>query len=175
MSTQTAKMYTLHNGYFNATRNDLPALARSTSIEALSTLLIEMIDVSLCARHAKWNVRGTNRLARNELFESLAEGLNDQIDVAADRICALGGIPRGTAHAVACDSTLRPYPIELNTDQEHLDALACRLGLLAGEARISVQECRDLGDPVTVHILTRASEQIEKLLWLLESHNTSRS
>jgi starvation-inducible DNA-binding protein len=173
MSTQAMKLFALHSSHLNATRNDLPEPGRFASIEALNRLMVESIDVAMCARHAHWNVRGPHFMARHQLFKSVAEGLEPQIDTIAKRISALGGFARGTPHIVASDSTLKPYPLHSVSDHDHLDAVACRLGLLAGEARISINECQKHGDPVTVHILVEANTAIEKLLWLVESHTVA--
>lgn len=170
MSTQTMKLLAIHSSHLNATRNDLPEPGRFASIEALNRVLVETIDVAMCARHAHWNVRGAHFMARHQLFKSIAEGLEQPIDTIAKRISALGGIARGTAHIVASDSTLKPYPLHSVSDHDHLDAIASRLGLLAGEARLSINECQGHGDPVTVHIFVEANTVIEKLLWHVESH-----
>ena len=170
MSSHALKLTALHRSHLNATRNELPEAYRCVSIEVLNRVLVECIDVTMSARHAHWNVRGGQFLSRHALFKSVVDELDPQIDVVARRICALGGIARGTAGIVAGESSLKPYPVHTISDHEHLDALACRLGLLAGELRISNEECRDHGDPATLHVLTQTSVIVENLLWRVESH-----
>ena len=170
MSTQAMKPLALHSSHLNATRNYLPEPGRLSSIEALNSILIQVIEVAMSARHAHWNVRGAHFVARHEHFKNVADGLGPQNDTIAKRISALGGIARGTVQIVASPRTSKPYPLHSFSDHDHLDAVACHLGLPASEARLSIGECQEHGDPETVQILIEASIATEKLLWLVESH-----
>jgi DNA-binding ferritin-like protein len=53
------------------TRNDLPAASRAKVIAALNARLADAVDLGAQAKHAHWNVKGPNFIARHELFDKL--------------------------------------------------------------------------------------------------------
>ena len=78
------------------TRNDLPAGSRTKVVELLNARLADAIDLGTQTKHAHWNVKGANFIALHELFDKLAESVEDQIDTIAERVTALGGRALGT-------------------------------------------------------------------------------
>jgi starvation-inducible DNA-binding protein len=46
-------------------------------------------------KHAHWNVKGPSFIALHELFDQVAEHVEDHIDTIAERVTALGGTARG--------------------------------------------------------------------------------
>src|SRR5215469_17003147 len=89
------------------TRNDLPAGTRTRVVELLNARLADAIDLGAQTKHAHWNVKGPNFIALHELFDKVAESVEDQIDTIAERITALGGRAYGTIASVARRSTLK--------------------------------------------------------------------
>lgn len=170
MSPRTMKLAVLNTTHLHWTKNDLPAGVRQGSGEVLGSLVIEGIDVALGARHAHWNVRGPNFSALHDLFGAVFDELNAHVDVLAERAVALGMVARGTVQDVASETALKPYPMMCISEQEHVEAMACRLGLLAGGARRAIEECERLGDRVTADLLSDTCAAFDRLLWRVESH-----
>jgi starvation-inducible DNA-binding protein len=73
------------------TRNDLPANTRTKVIELLNARLADAIDLGAQTKHAHWNVKGPNFIALHELFDKVAESVEEHIDTLAERVTALGG------------------------------------------------------------------------------------
>ena len=73
------------------TRNDLAAEVRGRMVELLNGRLADAIDLGTQAKQAHWNVKGPNFIALHELFDQVAEHIEDHIDTLAERITALGG------------------------------------------------------------------------------------
>src|SRR5580698_8955502 len=71
------------------TRNDLPARTRAKVTESLNARLADAIDLGAQAKHAHWNVKGPNFIALHELFDKVAESVEEHIDELAERITAL--------------------------------------------------------------------------------------
>lgn len=170
MSPHVHKLDARASPRVNVTFNELPRQARERSIEALNHLLVEVLDVALCARHAHWNARGPSFIALHELFDRIGQTLQRQADDLAERIGALGGEAQGTVQAITAQTSLKPYPVRVADGQDHVEAIAMRLGLLSAEARLLIHQCSGLGDPVTVDVLTTANAEIDHALWLVESH-----
>jgi len=76
------------------TRNDLPANVRVEVTELLNARLADAIDLGAQSKYAHWNVKGPSFIALHELFDKVAETIEDQIDTLAERITALGGRAR---------------------------------------------------------------------------------
>jgi starvation-inducible DNA-binding protein len=165
------RLQALNSSQLRVTRNELPQDIRRPVIESMNGILAEIIDVSLAARHAHWNVRGRSFSAMHELFGRLHTTLDQHADEIAERIAALGGIARGTVQGVAAETALDPYPTLASSDLEHIDALAERLGQLGTAMRHAIDECGRLNDPISVHHLTEAAADVDKLLWLVESNS----
>ena len=86
--------------------NALPEEQQAKLIEMLNRRLADAIDLQLQSRQAYWNVKGPHFMALRELFDKVAEGVEEYANLIAERIVQLGGRAEGTAHAVAGRSSL---------------------------------------------------------------------
>ncbi len=170
MSTHGQKIAARAETVQPASLNELSVDARAEVVDILNRLLAEIIDVTLCARHAHWNARGPSFLLVHDLLDRVGWQIDRQADLIAGRIRALGGTAHGTARSVATVSSFKPYPVEVADGQDHLEALAQRLGLLSAEARLSFHECSGLLDPVTANALVKVNAAVDQALWQVESH-----
>ncbi len=152
------------------TRNDLPANVRTRVIELLNARLADAIDLGTQTKHAHWNVKGPSFIALHELFDKVAEHVEDHIDTIAERVTALGGMARGTLVAVARGTTLRPYPEDISEGLAHVDALSLALADFGAKVRAGIDEAARLGDADTADVFTGISRETDKDLWFLEAH-----
>jgi starvation-inducible DNA-binding protein len=152
------------------TRNDLPAGKRSKAITVLNARLADAIDLSLQTKHAHWNVKGPNFIALHELFDKLAESVEEHIDEIAERVTALGGTAHGTIVAVARATTLKPYPEEISDGLAHVEALSGALAAFGARVRAAIATTDELGDADTADLFTGISRESDKYLWFLEAH-----
>jgi starvation-inducible DNA-binding protein len=152
------------------TRNDLPANVRVEVTELLNARLADAIDLGAQSKYAHWNVKGPNFIALHELFDKVAESVEDQIDTLAERITALGGRAHGTIATVARNSTLKPYPEDIAEGLAHVDALSAALADYAAKVRAGIETADRLGDADTADLFTGISRETDKYLWFLEAH-----
>jgi starvation-inducible DNA-binding protein len=152
------------------TRNDLPAGIRTRSIELLNDRLADAIDLGTQTKYAHWNVKGPNFIALHELFDKIAENIEDQIDTIAERVTALGGTARGTLAAVSRGTSLKPYPEDIIDGMAHVEALSAVVADFARKARAAIEESAKLGDADTSDLFTGISREADKNLWFLEAH-----
>lgn len=152
------------------TRNDLPAKVRVEVTELLNARLADAIDLGAQGKHAHWNVKGPNFIALHELFDKVAESIEEQIDSLAERITALGGRARGTIASVARKSTLKPYPEDISEGLAHVDALSAALADYGAKLRAAIETADRLGDADTADLFTGISRETDKYLWFLEAH-----
>jgi len=152
------------------TRNDLPQATRTQVIELLNARLADAIDLGTQIKYAHWNVKGANFIALHELFDKIAESVEDQIDTIAERVTALGGVARGTLVAVSRNTSLKPYPEDIFAGLAHVEALASVLADFGRKARAGIDASAKLGDADTSDLFTGISRETDKSLWFLEAH-----
>jgi starvation-inducible DNA-binding protein len=152
------------------TRNDLPAGTRTRVIELLNVRLADAIDLGAQTKHAHWNVKGPNFIALHELFDKIAENVEDHIDTLAERVTALGGRAHGTLASVARTTTLKPYPEDISEGLQHVDALSAALADYGAKVRAGIEAADRLGDADTADLFTGISRENDKNLWFLEAH-----
>src|SRR5260370_7131506 len=89
--------------------NALPEEQQAKLIEMLNRRLADAIDLQLQSRQAYWNVKGPHFMALRELFDKVAEGVEEYANLIAEHIVQLGGKAEGTAHAVPTRTSLHPH------------------------------------------------------------------
>ena len=152
------------------TRNDLPAATRGKVIELLNARLADAIDLGAQTKHAHWNVKGPHFIALHELFDKVAESVEEQIDTIAERVTALGGTAHGTLQSVLRTSSLKPYPEDISEGLAHVDALSAALAAFGAKVRAAIAAAGQLGDADTADLFTGVSRESDKYLWFLEAH-----
>lgn len=170
MQSNTVCVQAYKSEQLRPTQNGSAVSSQSTVIEALDGALAATIDVAMAARQAHWNVRGPSFYALHELFGRIQKELDEHADELAERIAALGGIPRGTVQAVAGATRLPAYPLLGTSQDEHMEALASRLGTLGSTLRGALSECERNADTISVHYVTEAWARVDNLRWLVEGH-----
>jgi starvation-inducible DNA-binding protein len=157
------------------TRNDLPLEVRTAVAELLNARLADTIDLYLQTKHAHWNVKGPNFIALHELFDKLAEALEDNIDDMAERAVALGAVAEGTVGSVAKRTQVKAYPGDLREGSAHVDALANAYAFVGKAIRKAIEDAAKLGDADTSDLFTGISRDLDKHLWFLEAHRQANA
>jgi len=78
--------------------------------KALQATLVELIDLSLQAKQAHWNVVGPSFKAIHLFLDELTDQYRDWYDEAAERLAAIGVSPDGRTATVAAGTPLEPLP-----------------------------------------------------------------
>src|SRR5262245_54342657 len=94
------------------TKNDLALDAREMAISPLNQQLADTFDLFGQTKQAHWNVKGMHFYQLHELFDTLAETLEEYTDLIAERATALGGTALGTVRMSATASRLPEYPLD---------------------------------------------------------------
>jgi len=152
------------------TRNDLDARLRERMIGLLNQQLADVLDLYTQVKQAHWNVKGPHFIALHELYDKLAEELEDPIDDIAERVTALGGVARGSARIAADESRLPELPLASLDGLKLTALLADRYAALAKSTRAAIGSADDAGDADTADLFTGISRGLDKALWFLEAH-----
>jgi starvation-inducible DNA-binding protein len=149
--------------------NALPEVLQAKLIELLNRRLADAIDLQLRSRQAYWNVKGPHFMALRELFDKVAEGVEEYENLIAERIVQLGGKAEGTAHTVADRSSLDGYLLASADGNSHIDALSTTLSDFGRHARYASEQATELKDADTAAIFTEIARGIDKWLWFVET------
>jgi starvation-inducible DNA-binding protein len=158
------------HGLRHKTKNDIPEKDRTRVIEVLNARLADGIDLYMQTKQAHWNVKGKQFIALHELFDKVAEAVEEGIDEMAERAVALGGTAVGTVQAVSAATKMAPYPLGISSGDDHVEALSSALATFGAAARKAIETTDDIGDKDTADLFTGISREIDKLLWMVEAH-----
>lgn len=153
-----------------STRNDMPRPLRTKMVALLNARLADALDLYSHAKQAHWNVKGPNFIALHELFDSLAQQADAHADLIAERAVQLGGLVNAAARHVAAESTLPPFKPGLSDWKDCTKALADSLASFGKSVRKAIETADNAGDAATADLFTSLTRDIDKSLWLVESH-----
>jgi len=157
------------------TRNDLPESTRREVVDLLNQNLADILDLGLQAKQAHWNVKGPNFIGLHELFDKVAEQLEEFTDEIAERAVELGGVAQGTVQVVAKRSTLSVYPLDVASGQAHVEARGDALATFGKAIRAAIDTATKAGDADTADLCTGVSRGVDKLLWMVEAHAKAKN
>jgi starvation-inducible DNA-binding protein len=139
---------------------------------ALQATLVELIDLSLQAKHAHWNVVGPGFKPVHEFLDELTGEYRDWSDEVAERLTAIGRVPDGRASTVAEATPLARFPDGPIEDQAALQAFDERVTLVAGNIRRRAEELSE-ADLASQGLCLEIVLGLEKQRWMLRAHGRS--
>ena len=152
------------------TRIDLAPETRAQMMALLNQQLADTFDLFSQTKQAHWNVKGAQFYQLHELFDKLAEEVEDYVDLIAERVTALGGVALGTVRMSAAASRLSEYPVDAVDSLPTVEAVATRYANLAAAMRAAIDTAAKQGDADTTDLFTEVSRGLDKALWFLEAH-----
>jgi starvation-inducible DNA-binding protein len=133
---------------------------------ALQDSLVELIDLSLQAKHYHWNVTGREFRGVHLQLDEITDTVRLWYDEVAERLATLDVAPDGRLGTIASGS---PLPAAGGGWQRDVDAVAAmcdRLGEVASRIERRAAELGD-GDLVTQGMLLTIAGGLEKHAWML--------
>jgi starvation-inducible DNA-binding protein len=153
------------------TENDIPKSHRTELNALLNQRLASAVDLQSQLKQAHWNVKGPNFIGLHELFDKVAEAVENYVDEIAERIVQLGGVAEGTVRMAAARTRLTEYSPEISEGPAHVEGVARALSTFGAEARGTIDEANALDDADTADLFTEISRGIDKWLWFVEAHS----
>jgi starvation-inducible DNA-binding protein len=153
-----------------ATEIDLSLEAREELVSLLNQQLADSLDLYSQAKHAHWNVKGTDFFQLHKLFDELAGMLEEFVDIIAERATALGGTALGTVRMASAASSLPDMPLDTFEEKDVLHMLIDRVAAYAASSRQAIDRAEQLGDMASNDLFIDVTRAADKFLYLLESH-----
>jgi len=157
------------------TRNSLSQKIRLEMTSLLQQRLADSIDLMMLAKHAHWNVKGSNFIALHKLFDKVFSDVSGYVDVIAERIVQLGGIAQGSIRTIAKTSSLPEYPSSISSGDKHVAELAHEIAFYGELMRKAIATATQVHDADTADIFTEVSRGADVNLWFVEAHEQAES
>ena len=138
---------------------------RSTLAADLQDTLVELIDLSLQAKHYHWNVTGQEFRGVHLHLDEITDAVRLWYDDVAERLATLDVAPDGRLSTVAAATPLPSPTSGWQPDAEAVAAMQQRLEDVAG--RINTRAAAIEDDLVTQGILLEISGGLAKHAWMM--------
>ncbi|MEV4010146.1 DNA starvation/stationary phase protection protein [Nonomuraea angiospora] len=142
--------------------------AKDTVAKALQGALVDLIDLSLVAKQAHWNLVGPHFRPIHLQLDELTELARSHMDTIAERAVALGINPDGRSTTVARSTKLQQPESGWIEDGK---VVATITDLLDGVSKRMHERVRvtDEPDPVTQDLLIAVAQEIDKQHWMFQA------
>jgi len=141
---------------------------REITGNALQSTLVDLVDLSLIAKQAHWNVVGANFRSAHLQLDELVDTARQYVDAVAERANAIGISPNGKAKTVVASSGVPEYPDNWQSVEATVAAIVDILGAMIARLRKWIDET-DKSDLVTQDLLIEITQELEKAHWMWQA------
>ncbi len=142
--------------------------ARDEVVSQLQGCLVNLIDLSLQAKQAHWNLLGRMFHPFHKQLDEIVDAARTGSDDVAERIATLGVAADGRAETVSEQSSLDSFPEGRISVEKAVTLTADRLQSTIQRLRQAIQATDD-ADPVSQDLLIGITSELEKHLWMVQS------
>lgn len=136
--------------------------------QALQDTLVDLIDLSLIAKQAHWNVVGRQFRSVHLELDELVAVARDFTDDAAERATAIGVSPDGRAETVAKTAHTKGFGEGWTSDADVVTAIVDNLKAVIAGLRERI-DATEKTDPVTQDLLIGFASKLEQLHWMWQA------
>jgi starvation-inducible DNA-binding protein len=148
----------------------LPDSDRRTTGNALQGTLVDLLDLSLLAKQAHWNLYGPRFRSIHQQLDEVVTTARDYADQVAERAAALGVSPDGLAGTVASTSGLPAFPPGWIADTAAVEIVVEAFFVLIARMRTRIQDTGQ-SDAVSQDLLIGLTAELEKQSWMFQAEN----
>ncbi|MCD0484700.1 DNA starvation/stationary phase protection protein [Streptacidiphilus sp. ASG 303] len=145
---------------------------REVTGNALQSALVDLLDLSLLAKQAHWNLIGPRFRSIHLQLDEVVTTARTYSDTVAERAAAIGVNPDGRAATVAKTSGLPDFPSGWVRDTDVVEALVEAFAAAIGRMRERI-EATEKPDPVTQDLFIGLTAEMEKQYWMFQAENQS--
>ncbi|KOV96528.1 MULTISPECIES: Dps family protein [unclassified Streptomyces] len=148
----------------------LPDKEREVAGSALQATLVDLLDLSLVAKQAHWNLYGPRFRSIHLQLDEVVTTARDYADVVAERAAALGVSPDGRATTITATSGVPAFPPGWTKDAAAVEALVRTFAAVIARVRERIEETGP-ADAVTQDLLIGLTADLEKQSWMFQAEN----
>jgi starvation-inducible DNA-binding protein len=144
--------------------------ARDIAGSALQATLVDLVDLSLIAKQAHWNLVGRQFHDVHLHLDELVDTARKYSDEVAERAAALGVSPDGRAATVASDSHVPDFPSGWVKDRDVIRQAFEALDATVKGLRPRIEEV-EKADLVTQDLFIEITGALEEQRWMWQAQN----
>jgi starvation-inducible DNA-binding protein len=144
--------------------------ARDTAGAALQATLVDLVDLSLMAKQAHWNLVGRQFHDVHLHLDELVEAARKYSDTVAERAAAIGVSPDGRAATVASDSQVPDIDSGWLKDRDVIRTAYEALDATVKGLRPRIEEV-EKADLVTQDLFIEITATLEEQRWMWQAQN----
>ena len=135
---------------------------------ALQATLVDLVDLSLVAKQAHWNLIGRNFRSVHLHLDEVVDTVRLFSDTVAERAAAIGVSPDGRAGTVSAGSLVPEHPEGWVTDGDVVQWFVTALGAVVVGLRERIDAVEE-ADLVTQDLLIAITADLEKHHWMFQA------
>jgi starvation-inducible DNA-binding protein len=143
---------------------------RDITAAALQATLVDLVDLSLVAKQAHWNLVGRQFHDVHLHLDELVDTARQYADKVAERTAAVGVSPDGRAHTVAGDSAVPAITGGWVTDRDVVRLVFEAVDVVARNLRPRIDDTGKT-DVVTQDLLIGLAAVLEEARWMWQAQN----
>lgn len=142
--------------------------ARDITGRALQETVVDLIDLSLVAKQAHWNLVGRHFRDVHLHLDELVTTARTYTDGAAERAAAIGVSPDGRSTTVATTTGIPEFPSGWVSDRDTVVAIFEAVDAAVRRLRPRIDET-DKTDPVTQDLFIEIARVLEQDRWMWQA------
>nr|WP_296764470.1 DNA starvation/stationary phase protection protein [Rhodococcus sp. (in: high G+C Gram-positive bacteria)] len=152
----------------NPITSTLDAGQQKIAGDALQGTVVDLIDLSLIAKQAHWNVIGRNFRSVHLALDELVTAAREFTDQAAERATAIGVSPDGRSATVSTTAGTKGFGEGWTKDEQVTAAVVDNLAAVIDRLRGRIADT-EAADPVTQDLLISITARLEQLHWMWQA------
>ncbi|WP_040840616.1 Dps family protein [Nocardia brevicatena] len=149
-------------------KSTLDAEAQRITGDALRATVVDLIDLSLIAKQAHWNVIGTHFRSVHLALDELVSTAREYTDSSAERATSIGVSPDGRAATVAKEAAGLGFPDGWQQDTDVINTIVDNLATVISRLRERI-DATEKADPVTQDLFIEIAARLEQLHWMWQA------
>jgi starvation-inducible DNA-binding protein len=142
--------------------------AQKVTGDALQGALVDLVDLSLVAKQAHWNLVGRNFRSLHLQLDEVTATARQYADVVAERAAAIGVTPDGRAQTIAGATGVPQLDPGWLQDSDVIDRFVAILSAVTQRMRERIASTAE-PDPVTQDIFLDVAAELEKHSWMFQA------
>lgn len=149
-------------------KSPLPDDARQVAGEALQGALVDLVELSLVAKQAHWNLVGRSFRSIHLALDEVVDLSRQYTDTVAERAIAIGVNPDGQTQALAAQSKVQPLEVGYVQVDKVISYVVDVIAPMIARFRERM-EATESADPVTQDLLIAIIAELEKTHWMFQA------
>lgn len=138
--------------------------------EVLNQAVADLSQFSVVIHQTHWYMRGRAFLTLHPKMDEFMDGINDHLDVVAERLITIGGSPYSTLKEFAEQTKIKDQPGTYDKSMEdHLTILLDGYRYLRELCAEGIKVTEEENDHVSQDIFIGIKGDVEKTLWMLSA------